>query len=193
MLQQAQELLAKGVPIPTVGLLLTLLLPSGLGVTIPMAFLSGLLMALGRLSGDREGVALLACGVSPLRLLRPVLVMALVATGLTLYVMIELLPDGNQKYRDICYNLLATQTQSDIKPREFYDKLPSKILYVLDRRPEGGWAGVFLADTTQPDRPTIDVAQSGDIILDKARREVTLVLHQATRYAPGDEPGTYET
>jgi lipopolysaccharide export system permease protein len=148
MLLNAQDLLAKGVPIPTVALLLGLLLPSGLGVTIPMAFLSGLLMALGRLSGDREGVALLACGVSPLRLLRPVLLMALVATGLTLYVMVELLPDSNQRYRDICYNLLAKQTQSDIKPREFYEKLPGKILYVLDRRPEGGWNGVLLADTT---------------------------------------------
>ena len=193
MLLQAQGLLAKGVPIPTVGLLLGLLLPSGLGVTIPMAFLSGLLMALGRLSGDREGVALLACGVSPLRLLRPVLLMAVVAMGLTLYVMIDLLPDGNQKYREICYNLLAKQTQSDIKPREFYNKLPGKVLYVLDRRPEGGWAGVLLADTTQPDRPTIDVAQTGDIILDSTRREVTLVLHQATRYSPGDDPGTYDT
>jgi LPS export ABC transporter permease LptF/LPS export ABC transporter permease LptG len=193
MLLQSQQLLAKGVPLPTVGLLLGLLLPSGLGVTIPMAFLSGLLMALGRLSGDREGVALLACGVSPLRLLRPVLLMAVVATGLTLYVMVELLPDGNQKYREVCYNLLAKQTQSDIKPREFYEKLPGKVLYVLDRRPEGGWAGVLLADTTQPDRPTIDVAQTGDIILDSTRREVTLVLHQATRYVPGDDPGTYET
>jgi LPS export ABC transporter permease LptG/LPS export ABC transporter permease LptF len=193
MLLQSQQLLAKGVPLPTVGLLLALLLPSGLGVTIPMAFLSGLLMALGRLSGDREGVALLACGVSPLRLLRPVLLMAVVATGLTLYVMVELLPDGNQKYREICYNLLAKQTQSDIKPREFYEKLPGKVLYVLDRRPEGGWAGVLLADTTQPDRLTIDVAQTGDIILDNTRREVTLVLHQATRYVPGDDPGTYDT
>jgi LPS export ABC transporter permease LptG/LPS export ABC transporter permease LptF len=193
MLLQSQQLLAKGVPLPTVGLLLGLLLPSGLGVTIPMAFLSGLLMALGRLSGDREGVALLACGVSPLRLLRPVLLMAAVATGLTLYVMVELLPDGNQKYREVCYNLLAKQTQSDIKPREFYGKLPGKVLYVLDRRPQGGWAGVLLADTTQPDRPTIDVAQTGDIILDSTRREVTLVLHQATRYVPGDDPGTYDT
>ncbi len=181
-------------PIPTVGLLLGLLLPSGLGVTIPMAFLSGLLMALGRLSGDREGVALLACGVSPLRLLRPVLLMAVVAMGLTLYVMIDLLPDGNPgSTQESCYNLLAKQTQSDIKPREFYNKLPGKILYVLDRRPEGGWAGVLLADTTQPDRPTIDVAQTGDIILDSTRREVTLVLHQATRYSPGDDPGTYDT
>lgn len=193
MLQSSQQLLAKGVPIPTVGLLLTLLLPSGLGVTIPMAFLSGLLMALGRLSGDREGVALLACGVNPLRLLRPVLLMAAAATGMTLFVMVELLPNCNQKYREICYNLLAKQTQSDIKPREFYAKLPGKILYVLDRRVDGGWAGVFLADTAQPDRPTIDIAESGDIVLDGARREVTLVLHNAIRYQPGDDPGTYDT
>ncbi len=52
---------------------------------------------------------------------------------------------------------------------------------------------MLLADTTQPDRPTIDVAESGDIVLDNARREVTLVLHQAIRYSPGDDPGTYDT
>ena len=58
--------------------MLLTLLPQALGVTIPMAFLTGLLMALGRLSGDRESVALLACGVSPVRLLRPVLILGVV-------------------------------------------------------------------------------------------------------------------
>src|ERR1700674_1820856 len=69
MLDHAEQLLSKGVPIPTVGFLLMTLLPQALGLTIPMAFLTGLLMAFGRLSADREGVALLACGVSPLSLL----------------------------------------------------------------------------------------------------------------------------
>ena len=73
MLLYAQNLLAKNVPLHTVGFLLLTLLPQSLGVTIPMALLAGLLMALGRLSGDREAVALLACGVNPLRLLRPIL------------------------------------------------------------------------------------------------------------------------
>src|SRR5437016_10556164 len=88
MLREASLLLSKGVPLPTVGLLLLLLLPSSLAATIPMAFLTGLLMALGRLSGDRESVALLACGVSPLRLLRPVLLMAAVVAGADLYVLL---------------------------------------------------------------------------------------------------------
>ena len=68
-------------PAATVGFLLLTLLPQSLGVTIPMALLAGLLMALGRLSGDREAVALLACGVNPLRLLRPILVFTLVVAG----------------------------------------------------------------------------------------------------------------
>ena len=54
-----------------------------------MAFLTGLLMALGRLSGDREAVALLACGVSPLRLLRPVLILGVVVGLVDLYVMVK--------------------------------------------------------------------------------------------------------
>ena len=42
MLSQAQLLLSKGVPIPTVAFMLATLLPQALGVTIPMAFLTGL-------------------------------------------------------------------------------------------------------------------------------------------------------
>ena len=48
------------------------LLPQALAISIPMAVLSGLLIAFGRLSADREFVAMQACGVSIYRLLRPV-------------------------------------------------------------------------------------------------------------------------
>src|ERR1051325_5806797 len=98
VLDNAEVLLAKGVPVPTVGFLLLTLLPQALGITLPMAFLAGMLMAFGRMSGDRETVAIRACGVSPLRLLRPVLMVAAAAALLTLYVMIDLVPNSNQKF-----------------------------------------------------------------------------------------------
>ena len=66
-------MIAKGVPWLTVAQVMGTLLPQALGLTIPMALLVALLVALGRLSGDREVVAMLACGLSPLRLLRPAL------------------------------------------------------------------------------------------------------------------------
>src|SRR4029450_2831436 len=46
MLDTAKLLLAKGVSLPTVGLLLLTLLPSALSLTIPMSFLTGVLMML---------------------------------------------------------------------------------------------------------------------------------------------------
>jgi lipopolysaccharide export system permease protein len=193
MLDYAQGLLAKSVPVPTVGFLLLTLLPQSLGLTVPMAFLAGLLMALGRLSGDREAVALLACGVSPMRLLRPVLLLAVLAGGLDMYLLVRAVPDANQTFREVSFRLLAEHSESDIKPRLFYEGFPGKVLYVQDTRPEGGWAGVMLADTSRPGRPAVTMAETGRLVLDEKARLVTIVLSNAIRYIPGSEPGVYDT
>lgn len=193
MLEQAQMLLAKGVDLPTVGLLLVTLLPQALGLTIPMALLAGLLMGLGRLSGDRETVALLACGVSPMRLLRPVLIFGLLAASVDLYVMTSLIPNSNQRFREITYGLLVKQGESDIKSGVFYEGFPGKVLFVREARPEGGWAGVILADTHESDRPSITLAPSGHLELDPVKREVAIVLPgESERYVPGEEDGVYD-
>ena len=49
-----------------------------------MALLIGILVGLGRLSADREFVAMQACGVSLLRLLRPVALLAVLAAAANL-------------------------------------------------------------------------------------------------------------
>ena len=71
-MQYAEEFIAKGVADDRRAALMATLLPQALALTIPMALLLGLLVAFGRLSADREFVAMQACGVSLARLLRPV-------------------------------------------------------------------------------------------------------------------------
>jgi LPS export ABC transporter permease LptG/LPS export ABC transporter permease LptF len=190
MLQKAQMLLAKGVPLQTVGFLLLTLLPQALGITIPMAFLTGLLMALGRMSGDRESVALLACGVSPARLIRPVLILGCLVGGLDLYVMVRAVPDGNLAFVEATWKLLTQQSESDIKPRVFFERFPGLVLYVNDPRPGGGWQGVLVAETARPGEqmvaPTMTLAETGNLVIDNEQRLVRLVLTQATRYSPGE-------
>ena len=77
LMRYAEEYVSKGVALLTVGKLILTLLPYSLALTIPMSLLLALLVAFGRLSADREFVAMQACGVSLYRLFRPV---ALVAT-----------------------------------------------------------------------------------------------------------------
>jgi LPS export ABC transporter permease LptG/LPS export ABC transporter permease LptF len=193
MLEGAEDFLAKGMPLGTVGFLLLTLLPQALGVTIPIAFLTGLLMALGRLSSDREGVALLACGVSPLQLLRPIALLALVTGALNLYVMVVAIPDSNHRFLEVTYAFMAQQGESDIKPRQFYEGFPGKVLHIQDAQPGGGWSGVMLADTSNPARISMTLADSGRLVLDHDRRDANLYLTAARQYRQGAAgTGSYE-
>jgi LPS export ABC transporter permease LptG/LPS export ABC transporter permease LptF len=192
-LSNAQNLLAKGVDLSTVAFLLMTLLPQALGLSLPMAFLAGLLMGLGRLSGDREAVALLACGVSPARILRPVLLLALVAGGLDMYVLMQLIPDANQAFRVRTTQILATRSESDIRPGTFYEGFPGKVLVIQEQRPEGGWKNVWLFDTTDPGRTIVTMSSIGYLEVNQRERQVAIVLPgESVRYTPGADPGVYD-
>ena len=194
LVEVAEGLIAKGVPAPTIGWIMLTLMPQALGVTIPMAFLVGLLVALGRISVDREGVALQACGVSPARLLRPILCCAFIAAMGTLYTLVWLLPNANQSFREVTYSIIATRVQAEVKPRVFYEDFPGVILYVRETPVDSqSWSQVFLADTRTPGRPEIFVSERGRISLNREDRQVAIVLEDGARHdVTPDRPEQYE-
>lgn len=194
VMEVAEKLLAKGVPAATIGRILATLLPQALGITIPMAVLVGLLVALGRLSADRETVAVQACGVSIFRLARPVMIVALAAWAATSWVLISWMPRANQTYREIIYNIVAARAENEVKPRVFFEDFPNLVLYVRGTAPDGrGWRDVFLADTRKPSQPEIFLAARGALVLDREQRRVDLVLEDGTRHSsPLDRPERYE-
>jgi LPS export ABC transporter permease LptG/LPS export ABC transporter permease LptF len=191
MMQYAEAFIAKGVPTTLVLRAMATLLPSSLALSIPSALLIALLIAFGRLSGDREFVAMQACGVSVARLLWPVGFIALVGWATTSYVMIEALPDANQAFRQIAFNVLAERAEGEVKPRVFFTEFPNLVIYVRDIPPEGGWNDVFMADSS-PGRPeAIYLVRHGRVALDAKKRTVEMVLEDGTRHvANGD--GTYQ-
>ena len=193
IMRRARELIEKGVDGWTIVELMLWLVPQGLGLTIPMAVLVGLLMGLGRLSGDREIVVMQACGVSIYRLLRPVVALALVAAAATCYILVAVMPDANQAFREIVARNVAAATENDVKARVFYQGLPGMVLYVNQVDLQGtGWSGVFLADSGGDAAPQIYVADEGRIVLDPANRQVDIVLTSGVAHEvdPAD-PATY--
>ena len=180
----AQPLLAKGAPGSVIIRALLTLVPQALAVTIPMAFLLGLLVAFGRLSGDSEWVAIQACGVSLTRMLRPVLSLALVAWAVTEWVLIVAVPSGNQSFREIEYKLVAQRVETEIKPRVFFQDFPNLVLYVRDVRPDTpGWSDVFVADTSRAGQPVIYLARHGRMAPGPRAAQVEMVLEDGIRHS----------
>ena len=190
VMRDLEQLVAKGVSWGTAGRILLTLVPQGLGLTIPMATLTGILIGLGRLSSDREAVALLACGVSPYRLLRPILAFAGAATLATLYVMLQAIPDANQTFREITFDLISKRIATDIRPRVFFEQFPGFVLYVRDEDPEapGVWKDVLVADTTKPEAPTVYMSNRGRVLIDREQQSVQLKLEDGAQYSTG-KPG----
>src|SRR6187397_2321108 len=111
ILVAGEDFISRGVEWSIVARALATLLPQALCLTIPMAVLLGILLGFGRLSADREFVAMQACGVSLMRLARPVLLIASLGTAATAYEIIVALPNGNQTFRDIVFVTMATRIE----------------------------------------------------------------------------------
>src|SRR5688572_26172521 len=179
-----ENLLAKGVGWSTVARLLWTLVPQALGLTIPMAVLVGILIGLGRMSGDRESVALLACGVSPYRLLRPIGAVALFAALATAYVMIVAIPNANQTFREITFAVVSQRVETEIQPRVFYEDFPGWVLYAKEEPDQGepGWKKLIVAKAEPGDQTTMYFAAKGRLVVDREKRTVDLVLVDGTIY-----------
>lgn len=192
VLKLVEMILNKGVPVATVAELVAYVLPSFLGLTVPMATLLAILVAFGRLSGDSEVTAMKGCGISLYQLYPPVLLLALAAYGASTLLSLYAVPWGKQGFKRIVFEIANSRAEAGIKERVFNTDFDGLTLYV-DRADIRGsrLTGVFIADRREGSRPTIIVASEGQIVSDPQVKVVTLHLVGGTIQRPGRDPSTY--
>ena len=162
LFKSAQLIISSGVEASAVGKLLLLSLPSIAVITIPMALLFSILIAVGRLSADSELVAIRAAGISLFSLYRPIAWLSLVLTGLSAYLMIEVLPTGNTAQHRLRLEILAQSLTEEVQPRVPHIGWQDKVLYVFEAPPgERRWKGVFLGDAMPMQQSEVFVADWG--------------------------------
>ena len=190
----AEQMIAKNVPPGMILRLMATLLPSTMALTVPMALLIGLLVGLGRLSADREVVVMMACGISPYRLLQPVLVFAVVCWGLTSWLLLKGMPDGNQRYRELTQEIVYDRAEGEVRSRVFFEDFPNMVLYVHEVPLDGrGWLDVLAADTSNASSPVIYLARRGRMVIDREAKTIHMVLEDGERHTTKlDDPTAYE-
>ena len=185
--------IAKGMQPSVAARVVVTLLPQALSISIPISVLLALLIAFGRLSADREFVAVQACGVSIYRLLRPVTLIAVCAMAATAYVTIISLPNANQAFRELTLGVVKSQVENEVKPRVFFTQFPNTVLYVRNVLAGGRWQDVFFADSHTPNQIVVYFAREGRIVVDRNQKFVQLQLTHGTRHLTRtSDPDVYD-
>ena len=166
LFQFAELIIERDVEVRVVLQLLAYTLPQMIVLTIPMAFLFAILLAIGRMAADSELVAMRASGISLFSVYRPILLMSLLLAAVTTYLMTVTLPAGNKATSELQLAILKRNVNQQVKPRVFYDGLQERVLYVFEASEnEDGWRGVFLADSVPGPEQQVIVGETGAINL----------------------------
>jgi len=186
----ASFLITPGISVGAFVTVVGIILANVLYLTIPIAVLVGTVACFSRLGADQEIAALKAGGISVIRLLRPVLLLAGLCAALSLWLTTTVCPSANRYLRNLRGELAMTQLTGEIRPREFYNKASGFLLFVKDIRPPANeWAGVFFVDGAGADEQTVYLASRGRLLFqsDPKRFEVELtdgISYHSTRRLP---------
>ena len=58
-----------------------------------------------------------------------------------MYVMVWAIPDKNQEFREIPFDVIAKKVECDVQPRVFFDEFPPWVLFPRDERRQDSLAG----------------------------------------------------
>lgn len=102
LLRLVEMVLNKGVPLIDILKLFAFLLPSFLVLTLPLAFLLGVLLGFGRLSSEAEVIALKSSGISLYDMAKPVLALAVAISLATALLSVFAQPQGKRASKSRC-------------------------------------------------------------------------------------------
>jgi lipopolysaccharide export system permease protein len=160
ILAQADILFGSGVSFLDVVRVIGLLTPHFLGFILPVAFLLGAVVGVGRLAEDREIIALGAAGLSPARLVRVPLLIGVAVSAVALGLALEVEPAALRSARLLLNEIIKKNVTSDVKAGTFYDDIPGYTLYAEGVR-GGRWSHVLIGDASDPNAPILALAQRG--------------------------------
>ncbi len=187
------NVLSKGLPASTVLEIFVLNLAWMLSLSIPMAVLVACLMAFGRMSGDHEITAVKAAGVSPLSMMRPVLLVSMLLTVLMVLFNNWVLPEANHRSVELMNAVSRKKPHVFIDAGRLITQFPDVQLWVNRIDPVSGTLyGIQVYEMERKGAPRIVYADSAT--MDYVDNGATLMFRLRsgeTHIVDPDDPSNY--
>jgi lipopolysaccharide export system permease protein len=190
LVQLADLVITKGVdPASILNLLTTMLLPF-LAIALPLAFLMGSMIGIGRLCADNEITALRAAGVGLFQVGRPLLLIALGFALLTALVSCWGSPWGRKMFKATLVEISRDKAGVSLQKQLFIKQFDNLVLYTehIDER-SGEMSGVFIVEAKPGQDQLLILADSGRLVGDPLNQALTLQLHNGAIHRKGAKDG----
>lgn len=123
-------LLNDQVTVRTIFWAIALLIPYVLVFALPMGLLTAMLLTFGRLSAERELMAIRSGGVSLLALISPLLLLALAFSAVCAYINMDLAPRCRNHYKDLLHEMSTKRPTAIFSEGTFVKDINGFIFYI---------------------------------------------------------------
>lgn len=150
-------------------------LPKFATVFLPLILFAVTLFVYTKMAVDSELVALRACGLSPARLARPAVVMALLVVGIGYLLNLYAMPTAYREFKEIQAMIREDHSHILIREGEFSQFDSGLTVYVRDRSPQGELLGILIHDRRSEGAPVTIMAEKGAMIRAEGVPRVVLI------------------
>jgi lipopolysaccharide export system permease protein len=163
-----------------------LTLPSLITIIAPIALFAAVLQTLNKLNGDSELVVMTAAGLSPGKLARPFIAVAVGVAIVVGMMSVWLMPASYREMRDILSKVRADFLTYIVREGQFVTLDQGFVFHYRERGAGGSLNGIFIQDRRDPERINTYIAETGATVERDANNFLVLEKGYIQREAKAD-------
>ncbi|MEE2956373.1 MAG: LPS export ABC transporter permease LptF [Pseudomonadota bacterium] len=176
----------QGLSLALFGYFMLLLLPTFLGIILPIALFASVIFTYNRLIVDSEMVVLRSGGCSKFRLARPAITLAVLVTLICYSLTIYFMPASYREFKDLQFNLRNSLPTVLLQENVFNSIMKNVTVYIRSRSVNGSLSGIVIHDARDLKQPVTMMAEHGSIVSSKNGPRVILVKGNRQKVDPKD-------
>lgn len=150
--------------------------PLILTLTIPAGLLAAVMIVFGRMSSDRELVALKAAGIGLAPIVAPVIVLAMALSLVDYWLVAYVVPQCQKELNSMKHEIVTNNPMALLSPQEIVDKIPgSKILFERKQGNQLDDIQIWTMDSTGRLASTVR-AKHATVTLDLDHQQLVITL-----------------
>jgi lipopolysaccharide export system permease protein len=177
------DMVGKGLDFPTLAKMVGLVTLFWIPTALPLSLLFSSIMTFGNLGESFELIAIKSAGIPLLRFMRPLLIFALLVTGLAFVFANNIFPITQKKLSALKYDIIVAKPAFDIKEGVFYDKIDGYVIKLGKKEKNDSVIhDVVIFERGGPLQDFLIVAKSGVMRLTPNKRDLEFILKDGYRF-----------